>query len=138
MLLNEILDTKTNIKWVYEGKYEAVASFDVKTPLNQKKYFVLFHAHGTSTDSWNVMFGDKNSETGELNLTNSTQDFESIAVFSAVKQVMHEFINKYQPETFTFTADDKRTNVYLRLFKRFLPRNKITKDNDVYTVHLKD
>lgn len=138
MMLVEILSTKNKIKWVYDGKYEAIATFDVKTSDNQKKYFVLFHAHGTLADSWNVMFGDKDPVTGELNLTKDTLDYESLTIFSSIKQTLHEFINNHQPESFTFSADDKRTNIYLRLFKRFLPRNKITKDGNTYTVHLKD
>lgn len=137
MLLNEILDTKTKMKWVYQGKYEAVASFDTNSD-KSRKYFVLFHAHGTSTDSWNVMFGDKDPETGELNLTNDTKDFESMAVFSSVKNILQQFIQHYNPTEFTFSADDKRTNVYLRLFRRFLPNCRIDREDKVFKVYLKD
>ena len=138
MLLNEILNTSNKITWVYDGKYEAVASFRIKTDKMEKKYFVLFHAHGTSDDSWSVMFGDKNDQTGNLNLTDDTKDFESLSVLSSIKQVLHDFISKYQPREFTFTSDDKRTNLYLRLFNKFLPGTKISREGDVYKVHIKD
>lgn len=138
MLLNEILDkSSAPIKWAYQGKYEAVALFDTKSPTSEGRvYAVLFHADGTDTTSWSVMFGDKNKQTGELNLINDTNEFDASTVFVSIKTILKQFIEHYKPTEFTFSGTNKRVNLYLKLFRKFLPNCKISEENGLYMVKL--
>lgn len=94
---------------------------------------IRFEASWTG-DSWMVHFYETHSgPDGTFDLFNMTGHGEELKVMTFVKLALAEFIKRYKPDTFTFSAakdSRSRASLYARIIKRYVPDYDVEIDDD--------
>lgn len=142
MLLTEIFDSKHDIDVIHNTNTE----FLCNTTINNKTYACEFSIIPKYTkqriipkfinqyeklkdvnpdEVWGLIFGDiktyKDEQLMNYSLTNLNNQN---AVFSFVKQSFELFYKKQSPRWVLFVGNEKRSGLYLKMFKRYKPNLK--------------
>lgn len=116
MILCELFDRKAEWEVTREGTNQYEAKFNVGD------YQIVFGAARNDPKSeWSIDFFQKSEHGIDFSMTGTGNEF---LIMSTIKEIIQDFINRYQPTSFYFTADrndPSRISTYAKMMKRYVP-----------------
>jgi hypothetical protein len=123
MLLNELLDSKvkSEVQTETAGKFVVSALIGDAKKNNERRIVFSASLEEDEENAWEVAFYELKDGVKTYSLTGRGDELK---VFSFVSAALQEFIDRYHPEVFSFSADkDGDSDTRASLYKRLMDKN---------------